>query len=120
MKICAKGETIRLEFPNPETKEQYTIAGERYQVTFRGSTVVDIEPRAKGPELIPLYPLSHYWAEKAPIHTVRRFVAEKVLPSSRWWISKINAMGTIRRAAQFQVRKAGAHEGWFITDRASM
>jgi len=40
-----KGTTIRLEFPNPETKEEHTIAGERYQVTLRGSTVMDIEPR---------------------------------------------------------------------------
>jgi len=75
-----QGETIRLEFPNPETKDGYTIAGERYQVTFRGSTVVDIEPRAKGPELIPLYQGSHYWAEKAPMHAARRFAAEKILP----------------------------------------
>jgi hypothetical protein len=75
-----EGETIRLEFPNPKSEEQYTIAGERHKVTFRGSTVVDIEPRAQGPELIPLYQRSHYWAEKAPMRTKRRFVAEKVLP----------------------------------------
>jgi len=42
--------------------------------------VVDIEPRAKDPELIPLYQRSHYWAERAPIRKVQRFVAEKVLP----------------------------------------
>ena len=75
-----KGETIRLGFPNPKTKDEYTIAGTRYQVTLRGSTVLDIDPRVQGPDQFPLYQRSQYWAERAPMHTVRRFVAENVLP----------------------------------------
>ena len=75
-----EGETIRLEFPNPKTKDEYTIAGTRYQVTFRGSTVVDIDPRVQGPDQFPLYQRSHFQAEKAPMHTVQRFVAERILP----------------------------------------
>jgi hypothetical protein len=62
--------------------------GERYQVSFRGSTVVDIEPRDTvpeliqlyGPELIPLYQRSHFSAKQSPLQTVRRFVADKILP----------------------------------------
>jgi len=83
-----KGATIRLKFPNPETIEHYTIDGQRYQLTFRGSTVVDIEPRSKDRALVdwdkgiyfPLYRRSEYRADKAPWHTVHRFVAEKILP----------------------------------------
>jgi hypothetical protein len=75
-----KGAKIRLEFPNPKTKEEHTIGGERYQVSFRGSTVMDIEPRPKDPGLIPLYQRSHYKAEKAPMRTVRRFAPDKILP----------------------------------------
>jgi hypothetical protein len=82
-----KGATIRLEFPNPETTDGYSIAGTRYQVTFRGSTIVDIEPRAEQAMLrdwyngirMPLYQRSHFKAGQTPMHTVRRFVADKVL-----------------------------------------
>jgi len=75
-----KGETIRLEFPNPDVKEEHTIGGERYQVTLRGSTVVDVDPRPKEPGLISLYQRSQYKAEKAPMSTVRRFAPERILP----------------------------------------
>ena len=83
-----KGATVRLKFPNPEAVEHYTINGQRYQVTFRGSTVVDIEPRSKDRALadwdkgiyFPLYQRSEYRTDKAPRRTVQRFVAEKILP----------------------------------------
>jgi hypothetical protein len=75
-----KGETIRLEFPNPESKEEHTIGGQRYQVSLRGSTVIDIQPRASDPGLVQLYQRSHYKAQTAPMRTVRRFAAEKILP----------------------------------------
>ena len=38
------GEKIRLEFPVPTTQSKYTMYGRTYTVTFRGSTVVDIQP----------------------------------------------------------------------------
>lgn len=75
-----KGTTIRLEFPNPETKEEHTIGGERYQVSFRGSTVMDIEPRPKDSGLIPLYQRSQYKAVRAPMRTTKRFAPAKILP----------------------------------------
>jgi hypothetical protein len=74
-----KHQTIRLEFPNPESKEEHSIGGERLNVSFRGSTVLDIEPRPKDPGLIPLYQRTHYKAHKAPMRTVRRFVPDKIL-----------------------------------------
>jgi hypothetical protein len=76
-----KGTAIRLEFPNPQAKEEHSIGGVRYKVTLRGSTVMDIEPRP--PEdigMIPLYQRRHYQAEKAPMRGVERFAPEKVLP----------------------------------------
>jgi hypothetical protein len=75
-----KGATIRLEFPNPEFQDHYWLAGTSYQVTFRGSTVLDIAPRRKGPNPLPLYQRSQYQASKAPVRKVQRFVAENILP----------------------------------------
>jgi hypothetical protein len=82
-----RGATIRLEFPNPERTDRYTISGTPYQVTFRGSTVVDIEPRAEEPMLrdwyngirMPLYQRSHFRTDKAPMHTVKRFIPANIL-----------------------------------------
>ena len=76
-----KGTSIRLEFPNPETKEEHTIGGVRYQVALRGSTVMDIEPRPpEDPGMIPLYQRRQLKGEKAPMRTAERFAPEKVLP----------------------------------------
>jgi hypothetical protein len=82
------GMTIRLTFPNPTMTDEYTIAGTRYKITFRGSTVVDFEPRSEELILVdwykgirmPLYQRSQLKADRAPVHTVRRFVPDKVLP----------------------------------------
>jgi hypothetical protein len=73
------GATLRLEFPNPEVKEEHTIAGEQYQFVLRGSTVIDIEPRPKDPDLITLYQRAQYRAKDAPIRTTKRFVPDKIL-----------------------------------------
>ena len=82
--------TVRLAFPTPEGVERYTLNGTLYKVTYRGSTVVDIEPRdedlspvarASGTtRSVPLYQRDHLKADKAPMRTVKRFVADKVLP----------------------------------------
>jgi hypothetical protein len=75
-----KGETIRVEFPNPATADHYTIGNRVYRVSFRGSTVVDIEPKMQNPVQLTLYQRSKLMAAAAPRRTVRRFVAENVLP----------------------------------------
>ena len=75
------GSTIRLEFPNPERTDRHTIADQSYRITFRGSTVLDIQPKADHRSgAIPLYQRSHYRAETAPARKLRRFAAERVLP----------------------------------------
>ena len=69
-----------------KTPETFVVARKRHE--GRGSTVVDIEPRSKDRALVdwdkgiyfPLYRRSEYRADKAPWHTVHRFVAEKILP----------------------------------------
>ena len=71
---------IRLEFPVPESTDKYTINGREYKVSFRGSTVVDIEPRNTGPKLYPLYQRDLFKANKAPLRKIRRFVADRIIP----------------------------------------
>jgi hypothetical protein len=83
-----KGATLRLQFPNPESRDEYTIHGQRYQVTFRGSTIVDIQPRPdpqllnwfRGSPTFQLYQRSPFQANQAPLRRVQRFAPEKVLP----------------------------------------
>jgi hypothetical protein len=74
------GDTIRLEFPNPESQEEYTINNTKYRMTFRGNTLIDIEPRTKDSKLVPAYQRAHYRQQKAPMRTVTRFAAERILP----------------------------------------
>jgi hypothetical protein len=75
-----KGTVIRVEFPNPEFRERYWLAGTSYEATFRGSTVVDIKPGLKDPTFLPLYQREQYKATKAPLHKTKRFIAENILP----------------------------------------
>jgi len=69
-----------LEFPNPEFKDRYWLAGTSYEMTFRGSTVVDIKPGLKDPTLIPLYQRAQYKATQASLRKTQRFIAENVIP----------------------------------------
>lgn len=70
---------ITIEFPVPEYKnDKYTIFGKEYLIDYRGSTIVDIQPRGEGP--YPLYQREHFKARKAPMKTVKRYVAEKLIP----------------------------------------
>jgi hypothetical protein len=51
-----RGDVIDLNFAVPEEKAAYTTHdGQRYECLFRGSTLVDITPRADAPGLYPLY-----------------------------------------------------------------
>ena len=74
-----KGDKITLEFPVPKSTDQYTINEIKYTIKFKGSTVIDISPRDEG-DYYQLYQRDHYMADKAPTRTVKRFVAEKVVP----------------------------------------
>lgn len=74
------GATIRMEFPNPERTDSFTIDDKRYRITFRGSTVLDLEPRVHNPGLVALYQRNQFKATQAPSRKTRRFVAENVLP----------------------------------------
>ena len=80
----AGGEKIRVEFPVPETTEQYTICGTRYTVSLRGNTVVDITPRESDDEAAeskyPFFQREHLKSRGAPMHEVKRFIASQVLP----------------------------------------
>jgi hypothetical protein len=71
---------IRLEFPVKEETDKYTIDGKEYRVTFRGGTVVDITPRDPNPKDYPLYQRDYMKADKAPMHEVKRFMADRIIP----------------------------------------
>jgi len=71
---------IVLEFPLLEQTDHYFVHDTQYTVTFRGSTVIDISPRNSEPGKVPLYRREHFKARKTPMHRVKRFVADKVLP----------------------------------------
>ena len=79
------GDTIRLSFPVPETIEHYTVGAERYTATLRGSTVVDLQPRATSyspnRNKVPFFVRDHLRGTVAPLQTVPRFIAERVLPA---------------------------------------
>ena len=74
-----KNAEIRLEFPVHETKAQYTIDDVNYTVTYRGHTVVDIDPK-DADERLRLYRRAHMRADKAPMRRVERFVSDELIP----------------------------------------
>jgi hypothetical protein len=73
------GDTIRLEFPIGEVVEKYTIGTTVYTAVIRGSTVVDIHPRATAQlgqqNAYPFFVREHLRNSSAPTKTVRRFLA---------------------------------------------
>ncbi len=71
---------IRLDFPVREETDKYTIDGKPYQVTFRGSTLVDISPRDTDPKDYPLYQCDTLRSGKTPMRTARRFIADRLIP----------------------------------------
>lgn len=97
-----KKDKIVLDFPVTKSVRTYTMfAGVpkpvkspiKFNVTFRGSTVVDIEPRDVSEyinekegwafiskKMYPIYQREHMKATDAPMRKVRRFVADKILP----------------------------------------
>jgi hypothetical protein len=80
------GDVIRLEFPQPVATDQYYLPtfSHNYAITWRGSTVVDIEPRDGGfPGYPPQWPILQRdqmkSAKTVEVRRVKRFVADKVL-----------------------------------------
>ncbi|MCL4863264.1 MAG: glycoside hydrolase family 127 protein, partial [Caldilineaceae bacterium] len=78
------GDTLFLDFPIPETTERYTIGDQTYTATLRGSTVVDLQPRATADSAhrnkVPFFLREELRGTVAPLQTVQRFVPEQVLP----------------------------------------
>jgi hypothetical protein len=71
---------IQLEFPEQEETDKYTIAGKQYTLRFRGSTVLDVTPRDTDSNDYPLYQQDELRGDRAPMRTVRRFVADRIIP----------------------------------------
>ena len=86
---------IRLEFPLPERTDDFTIGvdlppeqlvgqgpylGKKYKVSFRGSTVIDIQPRDTNPKKYPIFQREHLKMKKTPMKKVKRFAVDQVLP----------------------------------------
>ena len=76
------GDEISIRFPIHETIASYTVNSrtemeQRYTCTFRGSTLVDIDPRDERPASYPLYRRSHLRRDDAPMKDATRFVPRK-------------------------------------------
>jgi hypothetical protein len=76
------GDVVELDFPLPARTDKYTIHGKVYKIQFRGGTVVDIDNRNTSADMIPLYQRQAMKVSTAPMHTVKRFVADNILPLS--------------------------------------
>jgi hypothetical protein len=73
------GDEIVLGFPVPLVTREYSIGGERYRLTFRGSTIVDISPRQDVPGMYPSYVREHMKTTRAPMITLQRFAPHREL-----------------------------------------
>ena len=92
-----RSDVVKVEFPVPESTEKFSLPsyGRQYTCDFRGSTLVDISPRGDKPVLVkmgsddggvfevrkgyPIYLRDHLKADNAPMKTVERFVASKLV-----------------------------------------
>lgn len=74
-----QGSIIRFEFPVPTATEKHTVQGRAYELSFRGSTLVDISPRDTTPGRYRYYLRDELKAERAPMKTVDRHVAERII-----------------------------------------
>lgn len=78
------GQTIQLDFPVAETTYTYTAAAgtqeeKAFTCTFRGSTLVEIDPKDEGPSTYPLYQRAQMRQAQAPMVSKTRFVAERTV-----------------------------------------
>ena len=71
------GNVIELSFDVPQGESEYIAHGCHHRFKFRGSTVVDVSPRAKSPLSYPIYQREHMKARKAPMKKAERFVAHR-------------------------------------------
>ena len=69
----AAGKTVGLTFPIAAQTVAETIGRVPYQLTFKGNTLVSVEPHGTR---MPLYQHEQYLKDKAPMHQVSRFVAD--------------------------------------------
>jgi aldose 1-epimerase len=72
------GRTVSL--PPNRPQDRHTIHGKAYTVTYRGSTVLKVEPHTSDPKKYVLYPDQSIEAGNTPLRKRTRFVADK--PSS--------------------------------------
>ena len=77
---CRPDDEVRLQFPITERTGTYTIHGKPFRVTFRGSTVVDVQPSKTDAGHYALYQREHMRESMAPLRTVKRFVADRIIP----------------------------------------
>jgi len=81
------GSRINIRFPITQTTSSYTVNArtddqQKYTCTFRGNTLVDIQPRDNAATSYPLYLRDHLRTGEAPLRKAARFVPEKLI--SRW------------------------------------
>jgi hypothetical protein len=67
---------VTITFPMVEHTEKFKLATGQYTVTFKGNTVIDIEPRGVA---CPLYQRDDYRQNAAPMRKITRYVSPLVL-----------------------------------------
>lgn len=69
-------QTVTLTFPISERKEQVSVQGQKYTLTIRGNTVVDIDPPG---QFCPVYQRAHYREGITRWRKTNRFIADNTL-----------------------------------------
>ena len=63
----------------PTATERHTVMGREYALSFRGSTLVDITPRDTAPGRYRYYLRDEMKRDKAPMKTVERSIAGRII-----------------------------------------
>ena len=79
------GDLIQLEFPVIESTDEYFIHDTTYTVAYRGSTIVDIQPRETRPGKYPLYQRDKFKQAQAPLRSVHRYVKDALIIQGQVW-----------------------------------
>jgi hypothetical protein len=71
------GDRVVLTFPMVYSEDTYWIQSKNFTYTFKGNTVVDVNPRPeKKPDRKPIYLRDHYRQDQAPLVAKTRFVPQ--------------------------------------------
>ena len=71
---------IEITFPVHKQVDHYMIDGTVYTISFRGNTVIDIQPRQTIPDTSPMYQRDFMKSTTTPMKSRKVFVADDIIP----------------------------------------